>query len=223
MEQIADTHLAVLVPAAGMGLRLGLGPKAFLEIDGRPLLAWLAKKLLRVANEVVIAVPPGDVERAQSMCPGCTCIGGASSRQETVELLLQASSSPVVLIQDLARPFCSADLVRSVGEAALVHGVAGAFWNPNVPVARIGEGQLVEQAWPAAGMAVFQAPQAFQRAVLVRTFKLARDHEWRTQSTLELVLAAGESVFAVPGEVQNIKITTLQDWQLAQHLKAYLV
>jgi 2-C-methyl-D-erythritol 4-phosphate cytidylyltransferase len=45
---------------------------------------------------------------------------------------------------------------------------------------------------------------------------------WRGQSTVELVLRAGVEVAAVPGEKLNFKLTTPEDWLLAQALQAQL-
>ena len=49
--------VAALVPAAGLGARLGLGPKAFVRVGGRPLLAWAVAALASCVDEVIVAVP----------------------------------------------------------------------------------------------------------------------------------------------------------------------
>ena len=41
---------------------------------------------------------------------------------------------------------------------------------------------------------------------------------WFAQSPVQLALAAGIRIHAVPGELHNIKITTAEDWRMAQHL-----
>ena len=45
---------------------------------------------------------------------------------------------------------------------------------------------------------------------------------WEPQSTLQLAVRAGSPVAAVPGEKSNIKITTADDWRLAQLLESHL-
>src|SRR5262245_42388067 len=52
-------------PAAGAGVRFG-GRKAFVELDGRPLLLHCLRAFSRVAEvrEIVIAVSPDEVEGA---------------------------------------------------------------------------------------------------------------------------------------------------------------
>jgi 2-C-methyl-D-erythritol 4-phosphate cytidylyltransferase len=41
---------------------------------------------------------------------------------------------------------------------------------------------------------------------------------WREQSTLQLAFRAGRPVRVVPGEKQNIKLTTADDWVVAEAL-----
>jgi 2-C-methyl-D-erythritol 4-phosphate cytidylyltransferase len=213
--------LSILIPAAGCGERLGLGPKAFLELDGEPLVSWLARKALGVASEVVIAVPPDHLDQLLALCPGCHGIPGGATRQETVARLFEASTKPWLLVQDAARPFVTAGLMRAVAAAARETGVAGAFLQPDVPIARI-EGGFVQQHFRSDQVGVFQAPQAFERALLLNVLAEAAAQGWFEQSTLQLVLRAGLPVRAVPGEKTNIKLTTEEDWSLAASLKEFL-
>ena len=51
--------VTVLIPAAGTGERMGMGPKALLLLDGRPVLEWVVRKAMRLADEVIVACPAG--------------------------------------------------------------------------------------------------------------------------------------------------------------------
>lgn len=212
---------SVLIPAAGQGTRLGLGPKALLQMRGKSMLHWLAVKALRWTDDVWVAAPPGREEEFAAHCPGCHCIAGGSTRQESIALLARASTRPWLLLQDLARPFASLDLIDRVAAAARDGGCAGAFLDPEVPVAVIENG-LVRQAYLRDQVGVFQAPQAFSRDVLLAVSALAEAGGWNEQSTVQLALRAGIPVRAVPGEKTNIKLTTSEDWTMAQHLADWL-
>lgn len=216
-----DPDVSVLIPAAGRGDRLGKGPKAFLELAGRPMLAWVAGKALRLAGEVVIAAPPGHLDRMQDLCAGCTVIEGGSTRQDSIGRLVEVASRPWLLIQDAARPFATLGLMRTVLEAARGCGAAGAFLDPEVPVAVLREG-LVVQDFRADQVGVFQAPQAFERNLLVQVLAQAAARGWCEQSTLQLVLRAGLAVRTVPGEKTNLKLTTEVDLDLAAGLSRWL-
>ena len=54
--------ISALIPAAGLGLRLGLGPKLFLEAGGRPLIRRLLAQLQGQVDQIVIAAPPARVQ-----------------------------------------------------------------------------------------------------------------------------------------------------------------
>ncbi len=215
------SDLSILIPAAGSGERMGRGPKAFLELGGKPLVCWLAAKARSVGSEVIIAVPPGMLGRLPALCPGCRGILGGTTRQETIARLVEASTKPWLLVQDAARPFASTGLMRAVAAAARITGVAGAFLQPDVPVARI-EDDIVLEHFRSHQVGVFQAPQAFDRDILKQVLAEADSKGWSEQSTLQLVLRAGLPVRSVPGERTNIKLTTEEDWALAPSLKEWL-
>lgn len=218
---MAPDLISILIPAAGQGTRLGLGPKALLELGGRPLVAWLAAKSLRVAAEVLVAAPPGAEEQFVALCPGCRIIAGGDTRQGSVAALAKAARGDCVLIQDVTRPFASAGLLRAVADAAMTTGTAGAFAGAEVPVARLRDGRVLE-AFASDEVGIFQSPQAFRRELLLAVLARAAAEGWQAQSTLQLALRAGLAVAAVPGEKTNIKLTTAQDWTLAQSLKELL-
>lgn len=217
----AAGDVSFLVPAAGIDQRLGMGPKGFLALRGRPLLCWIADKALQVAGEVLVAVPADRVDAAAELLPGCRVIAGGGSRHDSVARLARAATGEWCLVHDAARPFASVALFRGVLAAARGSGCAGAFLDPEVPVARIGGG-LVLEGFDRDQVGVFQAPQAFARALLLDLFAQAEAAGRRPQSTLQLALHAGVPVAAVPGEKHNIKLTTPEDWRHAALLEDHL-
>lgn len=217
----AGSGVSCLIPAAGVGERLGHGSKGFLVLAGRPLLCWVADKALQVADEVIVAVPADRVEEATRLLPACRVIAGGGSRHDSVALLVAASRGEWLLLHDAARPFASMGLLERVLAAARAHGCAGAIVDPEVPMARLRDGFVVE-AMPRNEAGVFQSPQAFGRAQFLQMLECARSHGWQPQSTLQLALLAGLRVAAVAGEKTNIKITTVDDWRLAATLEACL-
>ena len=214
--------LTVLIPAAGRGERLGLGPKALLTLKGKPLIVWVANKALQLTDDVVIASPSELKNIIQDLCPNCRCITGGKSRQESVARLLASSVRDWVMLADVTRPFISLNLFQAVLAAAKDSGAAGAFLFQDVPVARLIDGELQEIV-KAGEAALFQAPHAFSRELLIETYQEAEKQGWQAQSTLELVYRTGHHVSPVPGEKNNIKITSQADWHFAKALIGYLV
>lgn len=214
---MADADVSFLIPAAGTGQRLGMGPKGFLELHGRPLLCWLADKALRVAGEVLVAVPPAHVDEVAAMLPACRVCAGGTTRHDSVASLAEAARGDWLLLHDAARPFASVALFRAALDAARETGCSATLLDPEVPVALVCDGLLVE-AHPPSTMGVSQTPQVFSREAMRRMQAHAAAQGWRPQSTMQLALLAGERVRAVRGEKTNIKITTPEDWAAVQHL-----
>ena len=218
---MAEARISALLPAGGGGTRLGLGDKGFLELAGKSLLHWVAEKAREVADEVVVAVPGERLAQARALLPGCVVVAGGATRHASIARLADAASGDWMLVHDVARPFASVALMRAVLAAASGCGCAGAMLDPEVPVARLRDGRVVE-ALARSEAAIFQAPQAFDRALLLRLLRDAAEARWEPQSTLQLAVRAGIPVAAVPGEKTNIKITTADDWRLAQLLESHL-
>lgn len=219
---VRHSDLSVLIPAAGSGERLGLGPKGLLELGGQPLVAWLSRKLGQISDEVIIAAPPGQVDQFRALCPGSHCVPGGQSRQDSVAALVARATRRWILVADVTRPFASLNLYNAVLAKARETGVAGAFLAPDVPVAELVDGGIARVLKPGQA-GIFQLPHVFSRNLLVRVLAEAERHGWEEQSTLELAIRAGCQVGVVPGEKTNIKLTTPEDWLLAGSLTEYLL
>ena len=117
--------VAVLVPAAGAGVRLGAGaPKALRTLDGVPLLVHAVRRAAAAAGvaAIVVAAPPADVEPVRALLApvaDVTVVAGGASRQESVSLALAATPAhlPIVLVHDAARCLAPASLFESVAAA----------------------------------------------------------------------------------------------------------
>ena len=79
-----------MIAAAGSGQRLGAGgPKAFVELGGRPILGWSLEAFRAAASvqEIVVATPPG-AEEAVTEC-GVLAVVGGEHRSESVANALE--------------------------------------------------------------------------------------------------------------------------------------
>ena len=88
----ARTGVSFLMLAAGAGERLGLGPKGSLELQGRPLLCWLADKEVQVAKDVLVAVP--NIARDPRVAAFCLslaacCIAFVATQQKCLTITVR--------------------------------------------------------------------------------------------------------------------------------------
>ena len=205
---------AALIPAAGRGERLGLGPKALLRLGDRTLLEIVVDAVAPLVSELIVAAPEEYRVRFEQLLKGrADVVCGGDSRQESVDAMVKACSADLLLLQDVARPFATTALCAQVLEAAAAHGAAGAFVDPQVPVGYEEQG-FVGSQWGRDVARVFQAPQAFRREVLEDARRASNGQEF--QSTAQLLICAGFPLAAVPGCAENIKITSALDWEIAR-------
>jgi len=222
MAQRAD--VAVLVPAGGIGTRLGhRTPKQFLPLGREPILAATLRHFRRHprVGAVVVAVPAAHVERARRVLRGggaaLKVVVGGATRQESVWLALQAApaSAAVLLVHDAVRPFLTRALIDALIDAAERDGAAICGLPIAETVKRVRDG-LVEGTLDREGLWSVQTPQAFRAAVLREAHEKARRDGFVGTDEAMLVERLGHSVRMVPGSADNVKITTADDLRRAR-------
>ncbi len=215
-----STDTVALVPAAGSGYRLGLGPKAFLEIGGRTLLEHVVRNLVGQVERILVGAPPDHIERAHRLVGDRAEVRvGGSTRQESISLLFAASTEGVVLIHNVGQPFATRELIGNVVLSAKRHGAAASFLPAQVPVGHVVDG-FVTQMTSRKKILLPYTPQAFHRDILQEALQYAREHGTESESILQLVLSIGRKVRFVPGEETNVKLTTALDWEVARKVIA---
>src|SRR5215469_842647 len=104
-----------IIPAAGMGLRMGSGtPKQFLSLAGVPILVHTLRKFSHSSaiDTIHLGVRSQEMERVQqalaseSLSKPVRMVSGGVTRQETVEKALEAAAldTELVLVHDAVRP-----------------------------------------------------------------------------------------------------------------------
>ena len=203
-------RVAGLVPAAGLGVRLGGGvPKAWRPLAGRPMVAYAVDMLAALCDEVVVAAPPGyDL-------PGARVVAGGATRSASVRAMLAVVPSDVqwVLVHDAARPATPVSVARRVLDALLAGERAVV---PVLPVSdtikRVDARGYVVHTPDRAALRAVQTPQGFARDLLVAAHEGASD----ATDDAALVEAMGVAVATVPGDPAARKITTVDDLTAAQ-------
>ena len=231
MSDAGDPNeVAVLVPAAGEGSRLGGPRKQFRTLGGRPLLVQVLQVFERhpAVGPLVVAVPEPHVQEVtdrlqdEGFSSLSAVVSGGGSRQESVHHALRAAPAPVeiVLVHDAVRPFVQAGQVERVIEASRTHGAASLAM-PVADTLRKASGEVFGDTVPREGLYRMQTPQGFRRAWLEEAHRVAvQADDAPATDDVGLVQRIGRDVHLVRGDRRNFKITTTGDWQLAQQLWA---
>lgn len=219
--------VAVLVPAAGSGLRLGAGvPKALCTLAGEPLLVHTVRRLAaaQCTAQVVVAAPPDAVDEVMELLSAVPVplivVPGGASRQVSVAAALAAADSryPIVLVHDAARTLAPPALVDRV--AAAVRAGRDAVI-PVLPVIdtikQVDEAGQVIGTVARAVLRAVQTPQGFRRDVLTAAHAAAVDEHTDDAGLAEKI---GVRVWTVPGDEAAFKITRPGDLLLAAALLA---
>ena len=209
--------VAALIPAAGSGSRLGLGPKAFVEVRGRSLLQRSVEALRPLVDEVVVALPDGMVLPSGL---DVRAIVGGDTRQDSVERLLRATSADYVLVHDAARPFLPENVVLDLLEAVHETGAATVALPVADTLVRANAGSDWGDLTPREGLWAVQTPQAFRRELILNAHAQAVADGFAATDDAGLIARLGGRVRLVPGDARLFKVTTPGDLALAEALGA---
>jgi 2-C-methyl-D-erythritol 4-phosphate cytidylyltransferase len=225
---LGGRQIAALIPAAGSGRRMGGAvPKPFLRLGQREILAWTLQVFETAAmiSEVwVIAAPEyyvfceRDIVAAYGFRKIKGVVVGGATRQESVWRGLQHVEARVdlVVVHDGVRPFLSEALLQATLHSAARYGAAIAAVPVKDTLKRVTETGDVEATVPRDSLWRVQTPQAFQRRLLYTAYRFAQEHGMEATDEAGLLEAIGQRVKIVPGDENNIKITTPDDLRLSE-------
>ena len=226
-------NAALIVPAAGSGLRLGFDlPKALADVCGRPLVRRTLERFSGIESlrEVVVAVPAqARAEFEQALAgldlPGCTLrlVEGGRSRQESVRLALGAlrQAPEVVAVHDAARPLVSRETLQAVLEAGRA-GPATVVSRPADSVRQVlGDGTGGSKAIDRDRLGLVGTPQAFPARLLAQAHEIAHTRGLRATDDVSLVeRCTSATVALVERQELNVKVTHPEELELVRLIVA---
>ena len=220
------------MPAAGAGRRLGGGAKALVSLAGRALLAHAvaAIEANRCTAAVVVVGHPDALEGTAKLVAeeGFTkvtaVVAGGPTRQASVAAGLRSlpEGPTYVAVHDAARPLVAPGAVDRLLALLLEAGTAGVV--PGVAVVdtirRVDAAQRSTGIVDREQLRSMQTPQLFVREVLEAAYRLALRDGVEAADEATLVELAGHLVLVVPGDPENLKVTTPLDLAVAETLLA---
>jgi 2-C-methyl-D-erythritol 4-phosphate cytidylyltransferase len=210
-----------VIAAAGSGQRLGAGgPKAFVEVAGRPLLEWSldAFRAASTISTIVVATPP-DLQDAVTE-RGVVAVPGGDHRSESVAMALALCDEEFVVVHDAARPLVTPGLIDAmVEELAAEEEAAGIVAATPVTdtIKQVGSEGRVERTLDRSGLWAVQTPQVFHADVL-RDALADPDSLPDASDDAMLVERRGGRVVVHSTSPDNLKVTTPFDLRVAELL-----
>lgn len=214
----------VIIVAGGKGLRMGAGlPKQFLLLDGKPVLMHTLQRFYDFdpAVSLILVLPEAHQAYWQKLCgeygftvPHTVACGGETRFHSVKNGLAKVTENGLVGVHDGVRPFVSAPTIRQCFDRALETGAA-------IPVLPVTD-TLRELAGEKSHTVdrnrycTVQTPQVFRTEVLQEAYRKPYSDTFTDDASV--VEASGFSITLVPGNRENIKITTPFDLKTGEIL-----
>lgn len=223
--------VAVILVAAGRGSRAasaGAPPKQYRQLAGQSVIARTIKAFLNHPgiDRILTVIHPDDrdlyVEAVSDLEDPRLAppVPGGADRQASclAGLAALATDAPdYVLIHDAVRPFIQRDAIERVIDA-LGHGVAVLCGVPVIDtVKRADAAGYVSATVPREGLWRAATPQGFRYAEIAAAHRaLAARGITGVTDDAAVAELAGHRVLLVDGGADNIKLTTAEDFQMAE-------
>ena len=215
-------YCGAVIVAAGTASRMVGIDKVMAELDGEPMILRTVRTFQNsdAIKEIVVVTREDLILPIMRLCAGLdkvqAVVCGGKSRQESVQLGLNALSSKVklVAVQDGARPLITDAVIDRTVRAAHSYGAAA----PAVPVKdtiKTVKGGVVKDTPDRATLQAVQTPQVFDFDLLRGALKKAAADGAAVTDDCSAVERMGMSVKIVEGDERNIKVTTPVDLKIA--------
>ena len=222
--------ISAIIPAAGSGERFG-GKKQLKSLGNRPLMfktisSFISSELI---TEIVLVVPKNDVEQVEQELKSIVSakplkvISGGKTRQQSVHkgLTVTEDSAELICIHDAVRPFITEALIEKVVNKCKEHDGVILAQPSTDTVKKVIDDQILETL-PRETIWRAQTPQVFSKSALREALELAEVENIQGTDEASLLERIGYQVGFVEGPSLNIKITTKEDWILAEAIFNHL-
>lgn len=217
-------RVSAIIPAAGSGARFG-EIKQFKLLKGRPLWAYAIAPFIKskLINEIILVVPSTYVNRIKSskmfnvlsVDKNIKIVEGGSTRRDSVlrGVLETKKNNNIVCIHDAARPFIKESFIsKTVRSCVDYDGAIVAI--PSTDTIKIINNEVVIKSLDRETVWRAQTPQSFQKDKLLKSFKVQSKIKITDESTM--MELSGYSIKIINGDIENFKITSRLDWELAK-------
>jgi len=223
-------NLRAVIAAAGTGSRMKSKiNKQYLLLNNRPVLSYSVDVFERcdLVDEIIIVAHPNETEyckreivQKMGYHKVRKVIPGGKERQDSVwaGLIELADDTDFVAVHDGARPLLTLDLINQLLKEAQKWGAAipGIFARDTLKM--VDRDGFVANTLDRSIVAFIQTPQVFRYKELFMAYQKAREENFYSTDDSALFEKYIGRVKVVPGNYNNLKITTKEDLIIAQAL-----
>ncbi|HCS54554.1 2-C-methyl-D-erythritol 4-phosphate cytidylyltransferase [Rubinisphaera sp.] len=226
-----SSKFGVILPAAGKSSRFSKNQrkKPFVDLKGRAIWLRAVEHFVNrsdVAKTIVVISPEDREYFTTKFQPNLAfmdieVVDGGAERADSVlnGLAHLGNDIDFVAVHDAARPLLTKKWVDRVFAAAIEHEAAILGIPVTSTMKRVNKGRIEEtvsrdQMWLA------QTPQVFRKELLQEAYD--KRGEFQPTDEAQLVERLGVPVHIVEGSAMNLKVTTADDFRMAEALVDHL-
>ena len=220
--------ICAVIVAGGSGSRMRAAVrKQYLNLDGLPIVSrtLMAFDRYPVLDRIVLVVPEIDLKwcRADIVAPlsldhDVQLVVGGRRRQESVlnGVTAVGAFDGIVMIHDGVRPFVRPALMNACLAGVDTTGACIPVIPATDTLKQVDENGVIISTLDRQQIRLAQTPQTFSIDLIRRAHQLAVQRGFTATDDASIAEFAGERVTVVPGDRDNIKITTPKDLLIAR-------
>lgn len=224
--------------AGGTGSRMGLTnmPKQFLELGDKPIIIHtLQKFLLNLKFDVIYLgvhenwtgymedliekyiVDEENQKRIKIISGGADRNSTIMNIVENIEKNYTLTNEDIIVTHDAVRPFITSRILEENIEMSLKYGACDTVI-PAIDTIVVSENNKIIKEIPNRQyMYQGQTPQSFKILELKKLYsELSKEEKEILTDACKIFVIKGKEVHLVRGEISNLKITTQEDYKIAQ-------
>lgn len=221
---LQESEFSAVIPAAGSSERMGGVDKLLADLDGMPVIARTLlvfqqspriSEIILVTNRDNISVfmkiaAEYDITKVREL------VGGGKNRQESVYNGLKRLRTKYAAIHDGARPLLSEKLLESLLDGVIGQDGCIPVIPVNDTVKIVGESGVIISTPPRESLFLAQTPQVFSGELIRKAHEEAREKGKIATDDASLMEWMNFKVRTIPGERENVKLTTQEDIEAAR-------
>lgn len=220
--------LAVIVPAAGSGVRFGAQiPKPFIKLSGKAILYYTLSSFVELKNvsQIIVATSKNWLDEVEKIFREINSsnvrlevVEGGRERQFSIQNALVKVNDTIELIavHDAVRPFVKAEFVYECCKTAREYGGAVLGIPANDTIKKVNDRQVISETPDRTLLWQAQTPQIFQKKLLFDAYNSAMKNGFIGTDDASLVERIGGTIKMVEGGRENLKITYPLDLKIAE-------
>jgi len=212
---------SVIIVAGGSGKRMdSVIPKQFLELNGMPVLMWTIDRFYRYDQDlqIILVLPLDQVSYWERLCIQYRfeikheiAYGGETRFHSVKSGLKLVKPGLITAIHDGVRPLVTYDTIQRCFSEAGDKGNAVPVIDINDSIREVYEGgsKVIDRG----NLKIVQTPQVFRYEQLAKGYEQEYSQDFKDDATV--VEKSGFAINLVPGNNENIKLTTPFDMKIA--------